>query len=1174
MFRQYRSATSNGIPALEPLEPRLLLSGSVLLSEFMADNNSTLADEDGDYPDWLEVQNAGTSGLSLLGWKLKDSGNEWTFPDVWLAPGAHRVVFASDKNRRDPLGELHASFKLSAGGEYLALLDPSGAVVQEYAPAFPEQLEDTSYGVLYEEHGTQTLIQKGDPAQYVVATGPVNPAWTAVGFDDATWTSGTTGFGFGLGGGPVGDVTLIEAGATWKYLDDGSNQGTAWRQSAFNDAAWAAGPAQLGYGDGDEATVVSFGGNGSDKHITTYFRHDFDVTHAWAYTGLTLRIQRDDGAVVYLNGQEVARSNMPTTAVDYQTRSASVVGGADENTFFEFTIDPTGLLSEGENTLAVEIHQTSTTSSDISFDLELIGQTNTSELIETDLQAAMQGVGSSLLVRVPFTVSDPAELSDLTLEVAYEDGYVAYLNGTRVAVRNAPATPSWNSVAASDRAPADAFTFEGVDLTEWLDLLQPGENILALHALNDASADGDFLVCPRLTGLAGVTVTEQYFTTPTPGAANVPGVGGVVADTQFSVDRGFFDEPFQVEITTTTPGAEIRYTLDGSEPTAGTGTVYTGPIDVTTTAILRAAAFKPGWLPTNVDTQTYLFLADVLNQPSDPAGFPISWASEPADYEMDPEIVNSTMYGSQLLDALTSLPSISIVADVDDLFGASEGIYANPTAQGVAWERPASMELIDPDGEEGFQVNAGLRIYGGVGRQARFKKHTFRFLFKDEYGPTKLRYPFFGEDATQEFDTITLRSGFNDAWVWGGTRTQYIRDEYARQLQLALGGVAGHGNFMHLYVNGLYWGLYNPTERPEASFSASYLGGEKEDYDALNSGQVTDGNSTAWNTVRNLASQGFETMAKYQRLQGNNPDGTNNPAYENYLDVDQYIIYMLMNFYTGNRDWPGHNWYGARMRGPDSAGWHFYSWDAEWTVNLNSGINENRTGVNNSCTEIYAALRANEEFRLRFGDIAHQAFFNNGPYSSSAAGSLYNDLAETVELAVIAESARWGDAVTSSPYTASHWANERSYILGTYLPQRSSVVLQQLRDIGLYPGVTAPSFHLNAQPQHGGAFSPGDTLTISAPAGTIYYTTDGTDPRELGGAVSATAQVYTGGLPLTLSGNIRARARTAAGEWSAVNEAAFYDERFPPVRITEMNYHPAPPSEPELEAGFTDGDEF
>jgi hypothetical protein len=164
--------------------------------------------------------------------------------------------------------------------------------------------------------------------------------------------------------------TLVARGAVWRYLDNGTNQGTAWRAPTFSDASWALGAAQLGYGDGDETSVVSFGGNAANKYITTYFRHRFAVADPSTIATLTLRVLRDDGAVVYLNGVEVWRSNMPSGAIDYRTLASSAIGGADENVFHETAVTPT-LLVAGDNVLAVEIHQANATSSDLSFDLEL-----------------------------------------------------------------------------------------------------------------------------------------------------------------------------------------------------------------------------------------------------------------------------------------------------------------------------------------------------------------------------------------------------------------------------------------------------------------------------------------------------------------------------------------------------------------------------------------------------------------------------------------------------------------------------------------------------------------------------------------------------------------------------------------------------------------------------------
>jgi hypothetical protein len=165
------------------------------------------------------------------------------------------------------------------------------------------------------------------------------------------------------------DVTLIPAGAIWKYLDNGTDQGTAWRAAGFDDSSWASGAAQLGYGDGDEATVVN-SGPGS-KYITTYFRRSFDVADPAAAGSLALRTLRDDGAVVYLNGTEVWRSNMPAGAIGYQTLAAVAVGLPQETTFYGASVDP-ALLVAGTNVLAVEIHQVTPASSDISFDLELV----------------------------------------------------------------------------------------------------------------------------------------------------------------------------------------------------------------------------------------------------------------------------------------------------------------------------------------------------------------------------------------------------------------------------------------------------------------------------------------------------------------------------------------------------------------------------------------------------------------------------------------------------------------------------------------------------------------------------------------------------------------------------------------------------------------------------------
>jgi len=169
-------------------------------------------------------------------------------------------------------------------------------------------------------------------------------------------------------------ASLVTPGSQWRFLDDGSDQGTAWRGLAANDSSWALGRAQLGFGDGDEVTVVRSDRADGSRIITYYFRQLFAVDDPSSYSNLLLRVLRDDGAVAYLNGNEVFRSNMPANApITFTTLASSTVPAEDESTrFYAMDVNP-ALLSAGNNVLAVEVHQANATSSDISFDAELLG---------------------------------------------------------------------------------------------------------------------------------------------------------------------------------------------------------------------------------------------------------------------------------------------------------------------------------------------------------------------------------------------------------------------------------------------------------------------------------------------------------------------------------------------------------------------------------------------------------------------------------------------------------------------------------------------------------------------------------------------------------------------------------------------------------------------------------
>jgi hypothetical protein len=213
------------------------------------------------------------------------------------------------------------------------------------------------------------------------------------------------------------DQILIAAGSSWKYRDTGQNLGTAWRATAYNDAAWASGNAQLGYGDGGEATVLSFGPNSSNRYITYYFRRSFTVTNPTAFTALVLRFVRDDGCVVYINGVEVTRSNMPSGTVTFSTRASTGISGAGESAWNETPLAPSVLVA-GTNVIAVELHQNAPTSTDISFDLELRAVPVAAPSVSVTLTSpANHAVVNTTSVTLSATASAPAGLSTATLQI-------------------------------------------------------------------------------------------------------------------------------------------------------------------------------------------------------------------------------------------------------------------------------------------------------------------------------------------------------------------------------------------------------------------------------------------------------------------------------------------------------------------------------------------------------------------------------------------------------------------------------------------------------------------------------------------------------------------------------------------------------------------------------------
>ncbi len=649
----------------------------------------------------------------------------------------------------------------------------------------------------------------------------------------------------------------------------------------------------------------------------------------------------------------------------------------------------------------------------------------------------------------------------------------------------------------------------------------------------------------------------RYYKTPTPGAPNGNStILGVVPKPNVNVTRGFFNVPFNLSITNKLPGATIRYTLNGSVPTETAGLLYSAPIAITHSSILRAAAFQANRLPSEIVTHTYLFADQVLHQPNNPAGFPVGatvMGGYPSDYEMDPEVVNDPAYAAQIKDALLALPTLSLVLNVDDMFGATKGIYTHPLQRGPQWEKPCSVELIPLDGKD-FQADAGVQIQGNASRDPRNQpKHAMRLVFKGDYGAKKLSYKFFPDSPVSSFDTLVLRADYNYSWLhWNPTqrnRAQRTRDAWVKDSLRAMGGLASHNRFVHLYINGLYWGIYDASERPDASFGQAYLGGQKEDYDVVNEGELVDGSMASYNTLLSL--NGFDSIENYGAVQ-------------RYLDIPQFIDYMLLHFFVGHEDWGfNKNWYALRPRN-GSRGFIYLPWDGE-TLLGEPGVDR----VNNSdvASGLHTKLLASAQYKLDFADHVQRHFFHGGALSPVQNIARWQTRAREVELPIIAESARWGDyrrdvdRYQSSPYDLytrdKHWRAELSRLLNDYFPGRTTTVLRQLRKAGLYPAIDAPAFN-----QFGGKIEPGFQLQMAASEGTIYFTTDGSDPRLYGsGQLSPATTAYSS--PLVLSALTRVKARVLSGEtWSALTDATFSTRTFrTPLRVTEIMFNPEPPGD-------------
>ena len=675
---------------------------------------------------------------------------------------------------------------------------------------------------------------------------------------------------------------------------------------------------------------------------------------------------------------------------------------------------------------------------------------------------------------------------------------------------------------------------------------------------------------------------RSFFNTPTPAAANNGNVSASVAAPVFSQPRGFYDHPFSLTIRSDTPGASIRYTTDGSAPTASSGTVYNGPITVSTTENIRAVAYTNGSAASAVVTQSYIFLDDVVRQPASVPGFPGAGSTRtvengarlPADTQMDPNVVNDPAYAGQIRGALTSIPTLVLTAPTSTIFGG-QGFHDASGDDGP--EQPVSVELIDPARP---QDNSGVTAAAEPQSNA-FLKRSIRLSFKPEFGPTEWRTdllknaPLNGDSASGELDSLVLRGGKNRSWAYTTGASSYVEDQWYRDTQIAVSGYGSHGTFVHLYLNGVYWGLYNIAERPDEGWQAETFGGQDDDYFSVRNGGRRRGDGSRWDyLIGDLTDKDLSNSANYNEL-------------KRYLDVEDYAEYLLVNWFQGTTDWPNNNWFGGyRTTGGTNSPtpFRYFAWDGEYSWDRENGvdIDVNGAAIPPAFTRdtndvesrsinvgIFNALRENSDFMTLLADRAYALTRPGAPLSTESALARFDALTDYIDDAMIGESARWGDAF--EPVNGKTLTRDRDWraevrTIRSLIQGNDTQLIGALRTADFYPTVNPPTMN-----QRGGPVAPGFDLTLANPnsGGTIYYTTDGSDPRLPGGGISPRAAVYEGPVNLDASATVRARVRSG-DTWSAQDAAAFEVSPFSALRVTELMYNPAPANPP----GSIDGDEF
>ena len=969
--------------------------------------------------------------------------------------------------------------------------------------------------------------------------------------------------------------------------------GHGWMDPEFDQSHWRTGSQPFGFGS-NKATDLRDEMQGVTPSL--YLRKTFTVSAdvAALRKHFLIKAKFDDAFVAYVNGVEIGRANLgrENGFVYADQTSLNEISSSDANKTHSIP-GPWAdeILVEGENVFAVQVHNTVPEALDedelnddrtFHFEAELTlglglfqGEPSTKVPFDNDDYSYFVGV-----VEPSGGLFDHELIGTSVFKSGFSDWIELHNNGAE-----AVDLSGW--ALSDDRDVPDMWTFPddttispgGYLVVLADDLGDSGTAGAFLHTNFKLAADGDDVL---LYNGAGELVSELdnypnqntfhsygtsadggdfvFHSLPTPGAANAEGgLTGVVKSPKFSVSRGFYEDAVDLELTTATEGAEIRFTRDGSEPTPWNGEVYSGvikvePVDDKSGTVVRAAAFKEGMIASKVKTHTYLI--DQHESFQDVPTISLVGDAEKTFY---------APHGVMTVEGGTGLGDRWRATDIQD--------YYMPYGHGRPFERKASMELIYPDEDgENVQLEAGLRLAASDWSRGRFRldqtdrspwtsqpahKPSFNVFFRAEYGDEELDFPLVKNYRVRKFDQLRLRAGKNDI------RNPWIKDELARRLFGDTGQLSSQGIQSAVFVNGEYKGYYNTVARLRTTLFQEYYG-SSEPWDIKHIRAWTEGDDTAYEQAVDLLEKDLENLENYQAALA-------------MVDPVNVADYLIVNTYGATWDWPHNNFVMARERS-ETGKWRMYMWDAEGTFGHNGDhgqtrkviqtdiLNNTRVNASNkNIVEMSQLLMESSEFRLLFADRLQKHFFSpNGALTEDNAIRRMEELADEI-----------GGLMRFTGNNAPSMGVVRSWIEKR---EKELFTKGHFTDVGLWPDTQAPAFR-----KHGGTVEAGFQVKLSAGSifnpqpGDILYTTDGSDPRLMGGAVNPAAQVYVtaDGIILTEATTVRARVKDGDA-WSAITSADFLVDLIPATSesfvISEIMYDPAGASEAEVAAGHSKSD--